>query len=260
MNFIFKKRIKRGLAFGRSLTRYLRPKNTAGRRILLYHSIGGAAADHRLAVRVSPVNFEEQLRFLVSEGYKTLTLTELIEKGLDGKEEKIIAITFDDGYKDNMDNAAALLKRLGLTATFFITTSYIDGTDKKVWEGGRPREYMTWKDIADLNGMGFEIGSHMINHTDLTGLSDMDLAREFAGSRDMISGHIGRDVKVFSYPYGKIDSRVISVAKRSGYAGGCSSFTGLNYGHTDRYILRRTEIDGYDIINDFRMKLEGWYD
>lgn len=259
MIFLLKKNIKRCLALGRGLALSFRPKTTAGKRVLMYHSIGDPS-DHRLAIKVIAGSFEEQMGFLLSAGYKAVTLSEMIDGGFERPNEKLIAITFDDGYKDNVGIAAPIMKRLGLTATFLVTTSYIDGRCKKMWSDGKLRQYMTWEDLSRLREMGFEVGSHMVNHTDLTALDDTKLAYEFEESRRIISGHIGKDVKVFSYPYGKIDHRVTAIAKKSGYMGGGSSFPGANYVYTDRYILRRTEIDGYDTMNDFRAKLEGWYD
>ncbi|MDP2912587.1 MAG: polysaccharide deacetylase family protein, partial [Candidatus Omnitrophota bacterium] len=174
--------------------------------------------------------------------------------------EKGLAITFDDGYKDNIATAAVMLKERGLKATFFVTTSYIDQAVRKLWADGRPREFMTWDDIAKLSMMGFEIGSHMAHHADLTPLPEDKILSEFEGSRAIISKHIGKAVEAFSYPYGGVDRRITEIAGACGYKAGCSSFYGWNTASTDPYILNRTEIDGYDTINDSRLKLYGYYD
>jgi peptidoglycan/xylan/chitin deacetylase (PgdA/CDA1 family) len=147
-----------------------------------------------------------------------------------------------------------------MKATFFVTTSYIDGKSRKEWSGGRAREYMSWDDVKALNDMGFEIGSHMVSHVGLGSLGDEDLGLQLKGSRDAIARVTGKPVNVLSYPYGSVNERVVQAAIKAGFRGACSSFTGVNSPSTNPYLLRRTEIDGYDTINDFRGKLNGLYD
>ena len=156
--------------------------------------------------------------------------------------------------------ASVKLKQMNLNATFFITTSYIDQAVQKQWRGGAVREFMTWEDISRLSEMGFEIGSHMVHHVNLTSLTEAELRCEFEDSRNIISKYIGKTIDVFSYPYGYLNEIAIETAKACGYKAGCSSFYGWNTASTNPYILKRTEIDAYDIINDFRLKLYGYYD
>lgn len=260
MIFLFKKNIKRCFAWWRGVVCGGKQEYFLDKRILLFHSVGGTPRDHKLAIRVPIEGFKRHLEYLVSCGYKAITVSELVENGLKRREDKLISITFDDGYKDNIEIAAPILQQLGLTATFFITVSYVSGSVKKKWADGNSREYMDWRDVIKLSEMGFEIGSHMLNHVDLTALNDAELIREFTDSKKVISGHTGKETKVFSYPYGKINQKVVAAAKGAGYIGGCSSFFGFNNVDTDRYVLKRTEIDGYDTAGDFRNKLKGCYD
>lgn len=256
MNFIFNKRIKRFFACMRS---FIIPKES-GTRILLYHSIGGTPNDHSLGVRVPASSMEAQIEELIRLGYTSATITEIINGSSSVNEDKLLAITFDDGYKDNIVFAVRILQKFNFKATFFVTISYIEQDIKKKWRNGQPREYMDWNDILCLNDMGFEIGSHMVNHHDLTALDDKALQYEFHASKEMLSEKLGKPIAIFSYPYGKVNEKAINAARDSGYIGGCSSFSGSNYKHTNRYILKRTEIDGYDTLRDFRYKLFGWYD
>jgi peptidoglycan/xylan/chitin deacetylase (PgdA/CDA1 family) len=193
-------------------------------------------------------------------GYSTLTVSEFLERMASADIGKSIVITFDDGYKDNMTEAAVLLKERGMKATFFVTTSYIDKSVKKAWTDGSDRKYMDWKDIIELVRMGFEIGSHMVEHVNLAIQNDEKLIFQFEGSKKRIADMTGHEPRVFSYPYGNVDERVVNVARKAGYVGGCSSFTGINGSNVSPYLLKRTEIDGYDTIKDFRAKLSGWYD
>ncbi|MFA6321093.1 MAG: polysaccharide deacetylase family protein [Candidatus Omnitrophota bacterium] len=231
-----------------------------GVRVLMYHSVGGKPSDHRIGIRVPVENFTEQLDEILRAGYVTLTVSEFIRNRASGNVKKSIVITFDDGYKDNVINAASMLKTRNMKATFFVTTSYIDGKAKKIWSDGSAREYMDWQDVAGLPSMGFEVGSHMVEHCSLTLCDNDNLVFQMEGSKNRIFEMSGFESKVFSYPYGNVNDKVIDVAKRAGYIGACSSFGGVNYKDTDPYVLRRTEVDGYDRINDFKDKLNGCYD
>lgn len=98
--------------------------------ILMYHRVDHVPCDP-WELNVTPENFENQLRCL--KKYSIISMNELAER-LSKKEnlKNTIAITFDDGYLDNFTNAAPLLKKYNLPATFYITTGNI-GTGQKFW-------------------------------------------------------------------------------------------------------------------------------
>ncbi|MBN1526117.1 MAG: polysaccharide deacetylase family protein [Candidatus Omnitrophica bacterium] len=225
----------------------------------MYHSIGNPA-DHRLAIRVPPENFRRQLDEIAARGYFTKTVSDIIKGGAAADRTRDIALTFDDGYKDNVTEVAAAIAARGMKATFFVTTSYIDGKSRNAWTDGSRRVYMDWDDVARLGRMGFEIGSHMIDHIALSDLDDEAALAQLKGSKDEILSKTGIDPKTISYPYGKLNGRIVSLVKKAGYTGGCSTIKGLNGVSVDPYLLRRTEVDGYDTIHDFRAKLSGYYD
>jgi peptidoglycan/xylan/chitin deacetylase (PgdA/CDA1 family) len=258
MIFLIKKGIKRAIA--RTKFIFQSKPNTGGVRILMYHSIGGVPQDHRLAIRIPVSNFRDQLEELSRQGYIFVTVSELIENSLSFRTGKTIAITFDDGYKDNFTEAAIALKKAGLKATFFIITSFIDGRNHKIWVDGSHRQYLHWEDVCRLLEMGFEVGSHMVDHISLSSLDESQINFQLEESKKRIEKMTGVKPKVLSYPYGKFNARVRMLAQNAGYIGGCSSFSGINQVTADPYILKRTEIDGYDTIYDFRAKLNGLYD
>ena len=237
----------------------MRSKNE-GTRILAYHSIGGKPQDHRLRIRVREESFREQVDELVRQGYVTMTVSELIENGPMAVAGKAIVLSFDDGYKDNITEAASELKARGMRATFFVTASNINGNSLKTWADGAKRAYMDWADVASLGRMGFEIGSHMVDHIRLTDLGDEEALYQLAASKREILEKAGIEPKTFSHPYGGADDKIAGLAKRAGYIGGCSLMKGLNIKTTDPYLLRRTEVGGDDTMDDFRAKLKGYHD
>src|SRR5438552_15685414 len=85
----------------------------------------------------------------------------------------LVVLTFDDSAKSHFTVARPLLKRLGFGATFFITEGF-DFRDNK-------RDYMTWAEIAQLHGDGFEIGNHTRDHQRVTKGNLRDLAAQVRG-------------------------------------------------------------------------------
>lgn len=88
---------------------------------------------HRVLPRPDPlfpdvpdaVTFERWMRW-VRDWFRVLPLDEAVDRLYDGSlPARAMAITFDDGYEDNVSVAAPILQRLGLSATFFIATGYL---------------------------------------------------------------------------------------------------------------------------------------
>lgn len=100
-----------------------------GTIVLMYHSV----ADQSSAKWVDPRNhvpaevFEQQMQYL-AQYKKVIPLDSLIETLAEGKKpaNDSVVLTFDDGYLDNLQIAAPILERLGMSATLFLPTGYID--------------------------------------------------------------------------------------------------------------------------------------
>jgi len=97
--------------------------------VLLYHHVNWIDKDP--TINVNPEVFEEQMRFLSENGYRTLFLNEMMDlRNSNSSPEKVVAITFDDGYLDNWVYAYPILKKYGLKATIFVTTGNIKDASK----------------------------------------------------------------------------------------------------------------------------------
>src|SRR6267142_1718098 len=115
-----------------------------------------------------------------------------------------VVITFDDGYKDNHDVAAATLRQFGLPACFFIATNFV-GSDKSAWWDaglGIASRWMTWSDVRALRGQGFDIGSHTMNHADLGSVVGTAARDEIVGARERLAAELRETPSYFAYPYG----------------------------------------------------------
>jgi peptidoglycan/xylan/chitin deacetylase (PgdA/CDA1 family)/CelD/BcsL family acetyltransferase involved in cellulose biosynthesis len=101
-------------------------RNAPTGRILYYHRVNDDGDPFFPAI--STALFEQQMRFVAGH-YKVVSLTEMLARLDRGDPEQLMAITFDDGYRDNYQRAFPVLQRYGLPATIFLTTGVIDSRE-----------------------------------------------------------------------------------------------------------------------------------
>ena len=89
---------------------------------------------------------------------------------------------------------------------------------------------------------------------------DSELKKEAVSSRQYLERALGRPVRLFSYPYGLFTGRLKDILRDAGYTAACSSIIGKNNHDSDFYLLKRTEITGYDGRFEFEKKISGYYD
>jgi peptidoglycan/xylan/chitin deacetylase (PgdA/CDA1 family) len=158
-----------------------------------------------------------------------------------------LAITFDDGYLDNYDNARPVLEKLSLPATFFVVTRWI-GTDVVPWwdeRRGVRHPWMTWDQVRSLQRKGFEIGAHTQTHVDLGQVAGVEAREEILGARLTLETQLAAHVDLFAYPYGGRNNMTNSNrawVKAAGFRCCCSSFGGVNVPETDPFDLLRVPI------------------
>ena len=108
------------------------PARTTSRgAVLLYHRVDAARDVHGLGV--PPGTFEAQLRWLRSH-CQIMSLNDLLSARGEELPDRAVALTFDDGYEDNLTIAAPLLQRHDVPASFFLTTSGLAGSIEYWWD------------------------------------------------------------------------------------------------------------------------------
>jgi peptidoglycan/xylan/chitin deacetylase (PgdA/CDA1 family) len=159
-----------------------------------------------------------------------------------------LSITFDDGYRDNFDNAAPILERLGLPATFFITTGFI-GTDEVAWwDRSLPKApaWMDWDQVRSLRDRGFDIGCHTLTHADFGSILAEDAREEIAESKRRLRAELDFDADLFAYPYGgqaNMCDENLLIVKDAGLRCSLSCYGGVNPIMSDPFSLRRVPIN-----------------
>ena len=116
-------------------------------------------------------------------------------------------ITFDDGEQSQFRNALPLLRRHGISATYFVNPELV---------GAEPK-FLTWEQLRELQVAGHSIQSHGWSHKFLTSCSDAELAQELIRSRETLQHKLGAAAEEISVPGGRWDQRVIEACTRAGY-------------------------------------------
>jgi peptidoglycan/xylan/chitin deacetylase (PgdA/CDA1 family) len=121
-----------------------------------------------------------------------------------------VAITFDDGFANNHENALPILLDHGVTATFFITTGLVNADERVSARFSRllsiEREHvrgLSWSQVQELQAEGMSIGAHTVTHPNLRVLAPADANREIELSKLELEDRLGVAVRGFAYPFGK---------------------------------------------------------
>lgn len=204
----------------------------------MYHSIDGSGS----ALSVSPDRFEEQMRQLAARGCAVRGLGTIIEalRQREERVQKLVGLTFDDGYRNNYELVFPVLQKCGFQATFFVVTGLV-GKQVSWWSplGLTGCPLMSWREVEGMVKHGMEIGAHTRSHLDLTRLS-LALAREeIRSSKLELEDRLQRPVAFFAYPYGKYDARVAALVEAEEFRGAVTTELGFNGPQTSPYRLKR---------------------
>jgi peptidoglycan/xylan/chitin deacetylase (PgdA/CDA1 family) len=193
--------------------------------VLCYHAISDRwPAD----LAVTPSQFEQQLGYLVGRGYRGATFTAALTERA---RSRTLVVTFDDAFRSVRELAVPVLDGLGIPATIFAPTAYVGDERPMSWPGidhwiGTPHGAellpLSWEELRELVGAGWEVGSHSCTHPRLTQLDDAELARELGGSKEECEERLGRPCTSVAYPFGDVDRRVAAAAGRAGYRAGAT--------------------------------------
>jgi peptidoglycan/xylan/chitin deacetylase (PgdA/CDA1 family) len=234
----------------------------SGLRILTYHRVNDGHPHDRLSVTSRA--FTDQMDALASSGRPVLPLAHALPAlaGAAPLPAGAVALTFDDGFEDNYSTALPILHRFGFTATFFIVTGAIGGTETLDRYRGccAADRMLDWEQVLSLRARGHTIGGHGRTHRELTRVTAAELREEAEGCRRDIDERTGESPRLFCYPRGQESVGVRQVVAAAGFEAACTVRPGVNPPGTEPFVLRRTEISGDDTSEDFRLKLEGGFD
>lgn len=316
---------------------------------LMYHRIATPSADP-WDLSVSPQHFAEHLSVL-RDWAACRSFGDLVG-ALDApnRPHRLAAVTFDDGYRDNLESALPLLGAHDVPATVFVVSGVIGAPREFWWDaltrvflatpelpetlelatpagpriwrlgaaarcapaqmralararfpfdaGIHPRmqvlaqvrealveaskaeaealadavldwaglarsgahgdQSMTETELCALAASGLvEIGAHTVTHRALDQLSRPDALDELCGSRDALREVVGREIKSFSYPYGRFGPDTPGLVAEAGFSAACTIIEGVAVGAIDPYRFPRIFVRNWDgdafarVIRDF---------
>ncbi|MGE5335882.1 MAG: glycosyltransferase [Nitrososphaerota archaeon] len=240
----------------RALDRDRWERLTRGVPVLMYHAFGERDEGDRFVV--SRRAFARQLRLLRLLGYRGVEFGELVADLRAGRlpPRRAVAITIDDGYRDNLELAAPLLRRHGFPATVFVVTGRLGGVNDWSADGALHRRPMLeWEGAEGLERDGIRLGAHTRTHPALPGLPVERLDEELAGSREDLEARLGRPVGSFAYPYGELDDEVVEAARRAGFAAACTVEPRLARLDEDPLRVPRVEVRAGDSLRRFLLNV-----
>lgn len=239
------------------LSRWPGPRDWRGVRILGYHRI--AVADDPLAV--TPLAFEAHLRAALASGARPVRLSDLPGMVHALGEDRFFCVTFDDGYADNFELAAPILRVLGIPATIFLPTDIIDGVAQYSWYRDDPPKALTWEQVSTLLSEGLvDFQSHGRTHALLPSLPDERAHAEIFESRHILEARTGRPVTCFCYPAGRYGARDVKYVQAAGYTAAVSVSSGINGRDASMFALRRAMIGPPETDRDLRALFDGLVD
>jgi len=211
-----------------------------GIAILTYHSLDDSGA----VLSTPPYVFTVQMQILHERGIRVIPLSEVRHiLGSTARHEPLVALTFDDGFRNVYEYGLPILQRYGFTATVFLVTDYCDGMNS--WPGQPPsverRPLLRWAEVKEMSAAGVAFGSHTRTHPDLRTLAGQQVEGELVGSKQAIEDATGRAVEMFAYPYGAYNHTVKHLAQTH-FALACSTTLSFVRPGSDLFALERLDM------------------
>jgi peptidoglycan/xylan/chitin deacetylase (PgdA/CDA1 family) len=232
-------------------------------RVLMYHKVNDLTPN---PTTVPTAVFAEQMALLDELGYRPVSLDAVRDHYLHGLElpDGAVLITFDDGYRDNLENALPVLREHGFPAVLFVPIGFLDDGRPLPHEEplrllGVRNDTLDWGELAELEAGGVRIESHGIGHQPVSELDPGQALREIALSKLRLEERLGREVEAFAFVKGsRADYRPehISLVQQAGYKLAFTSVSGANGLSSDRYRLRRYNVEPYP-ARTFELVLAG---
>jgi peptidoglycan/xylan/chitin deacetylase (PgdA/CDA1 family) len=173
-------------------------------------------------------------------------------------------VTFDDGYQNILESALPELEKRGIPATIFVVPGalgvkpnwedYSGGTDSAMHE-----PIMTEEQLRKLPSDLVQIGSHTLTHPMLPQLAELEARTELSVSRARLEQIIGKQVTLFSFPYGSFDDNSIQWCRDEGYERVFTTVPRVGLSGAGEFVAGRVAVEPGDWTLEFFLKLHGAY-
>jgi peptidoglycan/xylan/chitin deacetylase (PgdA/CDA1 family) len=230
--------------------------------ILMYHSIAAMPKGTVMrSLHVPPKLFKLQMWLLKIMGYQGLSMSKLQPYLTGDKVGKVVGITFDDGFQNNLTYALPILIKFGFSATCYIISQKIGGINE--WDldkGIDENPLMDESEIKEWIKNGMEIGSHSQNHVRLSECNIEVATTEIEQSRVDLEAQFGCTVEHFCYPYGSFNDEIVAITKNTGYITATTVTRGRSKSGDNPLVLPRVPITHRTFLHLFIMKILSKYE
>ena len=231
--------------------------------ILMYHQIDEPppkGAPFR-SLYVSPDSFSRQMGLLKKMGYTGMSMGNLLPYLRGEKSGKVVGITFDDGYVNNLTNALPVLGRHGFSSTCYAVGGLLGKTN--IWDKNAgigqvplmdPGELQQWVQGAQ------EVGAHTFNHINLLTETDEASRADMAQCKSVLEAVTGLKQAHFCYPYGRYSRAHTVMAREAGYQTATTTRRGRCHGESDLFQLPRITVARSTTLPALWMKIATPYE
>lgn len=243
--------------------------------------------------------FEKSIQWLIQNHYTFITAEQLID--IETKKiappEKAVWITFDDGWKKNIDNVIPVIAKYNIPVTFFISTQPVENGGVFWWtylsKYGKflphqydtlekisvmndserrkliadlenrfskmiDRETLTTEDVISISKMPqVRIGCHTVNHVIMPRCTEEELDFELMTSKQKLENWTGQKISLFAYPDGEFGDREKEYVKKHGFELAASVENRFIHNNEDLFAIPRFWVRGEGFFIESKCQMLG---
>lgn len=231
--------------------------------ILVYHQIASPPAKGSpfRSLYVAPESFARQMAWLARLGYSGLSMSALQPYLMGAKAGKVVGITFDDGYVNNLSHALPSLTKHGFSSTCYAVSGLLGKTN--VWDeavGIAQTPLMNESQLRQWIVGGQEIGSHTRLHVDLTAHDKENSHLEITSGKSQLEAVLPNPIEHFCYPYGRYQPEHIDMVEKTGFVTATTTHRSRCHAQTDMLQLPRVPVLRSTSLPVFWLKIATAYE
>ncbi len=240
--------------------------------ILTYHRVTDRAPGYAAPTwNMPPARLRSQLAGLLRRGFQPWALSDLLKARAAGRAlpPGVFAVTFDDGYENNLTDALPVLEELNVPATIFLATAFLDQRapfpfDDWRGRGARGVPISSWRPLSSsqcqtLLASGLvELGTHTHSHQKFQDRPD-EFRVDMQASIELLRERFGVVNPVLAFPHGIHNSRMLETARDLGIPCALTTVPGLIDLSADPLGWGRFSVESHDTAATLAGKLGGWY-
>jgi peptidoglycan/xylan/chitin deacetylase (PgdA/CDA1 family) len=233
--------------------------------ILMYHKVPDFPIETKHRIFVTKKKFEMHLKFFKFRRLTSITFKDYYafsngELPIKEFPKKPFILTFDDGYKDNYENALPLMQKYGFKGVLFLLGNF--SVTGNFWDKGEDIEtgkIMPLEQKKAFVDSGWEIGAHTLSHPDLNQLSLEKAFIEMMVSKRYIEKKLDTNVYSFAYPYGKYNDQIKLLTQKCDFKYGIATDTGGMTIEEDHFAIFRINMFPEENLIQLYKKTSKWY-